>query len=467
LAESGERQSIDRDQLADWNDRLARSGLRVLAMAFGRGDEAVESIRGENPEGFLFLGMVGFSDPPRPEAVQAVDKCHQAGIRIIMVTGDHARTAASIAEQVHLDRKPAFSAPGNNRLAARDSAGEQESSVLEARSGQEIEGLSDEQLDRLLSETNVFARVEPDHKVRIVNRLKAKDWIIAVTGDGVNDAPALKNAHLGSAMGQAGTDVAKEASDMVITDDNFASVYAAVEEGRTAFRNIRMATFFLLSTGAADVLIILASLALRWPLPLLPAQILWCNVVTNGIADVALGFEKGEPGLYRRPPRPISEGILDANLIERLVLVGIWLTVGTLGVFYWVVQADGGVDLARVSALTTLVLFQKVHVFNCRSEGRSIFKTPLLGNKVLFAGVMVSLVLHIAALYIPWTQRLLAFEPLPWQVWLAAAGVASTAIVVNELHKWLRPKDYGEPADHEEPSHDLQSPADTASGNAS
>jgi Ca2+-transporting ATPase len=213
-----------------------------------------------------------------------------------------------------------------------------------------------------------------------------------------------------------------------------------VEEGRTAFRNIRMATFFLLSTGAADVLIILASLGLRWPLPLLPAQILWCNVVTNGIADVALGFEKGDKSLYSRPPRPPSEGVLDRNLIERLAIVAVWLTVGTLGIFYWVVQNGGSIGLARVSALTTLVLFQMVHVFNCRSEDVSIFRQNPFSNRVLFAGVTVSLLLHIAALYLPWTQQLLHFQPLPWQIWIAAIVVASTAIVVNELHKRFRPK---------------------------
>ncbi len=416
LDRDGQKQALRSEWVEEQNDRLAANGLRVLALAIGEGEDAAESIRGEAPEGMTLLGLVGLQDPPRPEAVEAVDNCHRAGIRVVMVTGDHASTATAIAKEVHLSDQP------------------------RAYTGREIEELSDQELDRALDQATVFARVKPDHKVRIVERLRASNQIVAVTGDGVNDAPALKSAHLGSAMGQSGTDVAKEASDMVITDDNFSSVYAAVEEGRTAFRNIRMATFFLLSTGAADVLIILSSLALRWPLPLLPAQILWCNVVTNGIADVALGFEKGNPSLYRRPPRPIDEGVLDRNLIERLALVAIWLTIGTLAVFYWVSQMGGSLDLARVSALTTLVLFQMFHVFNCRSEDVSIFKTNLFSNKVLFLGVTVSLLIHIAALHLPWTQTLLHFQPLPWQVWVAAIGVASTAIIVNELHKWLRPR---------------------------
>lgn len=436
LGADGETSELDQQWLEDWNERLAENGLRVLAMAIGHGNEAADSVHDEEPTGFTFVGMTGLRDPARPEVVDAVDKCHRAGIRVIMVTGDHKTTASAIAQQVHVDRFP-----GRKRQSSQ------------AHTGQEIADLSDNELDAILKKSNVFARVKPDHKVRIVNRLKAHDQIVAVTGDGVNDAPALKNAHLGCAMGQSGTDVAKDTSDMVITDDNFSSVYAAVEEGRTAFRNIRMATFFLLSTGAADVLIILTSLVLRWPLPLLPAQILWCNVVTNGIADVALGFEKGDESLYHRPPRPIDEGVLDRNLIERLALVAVWLTVGTLGIFYWVMVVDGGIELARTAALTTLVLFQTVHVFNCRSEDVSIFKINLFSNKVLWLAVLTTFI-HIAALYLPWTRALLDFQPLPWQVWVASIVVASTAIIVNELHKWLRPRKFA--SDTNQGEHDEQ-----------
>ncbi|MBK5931521.1 HAD-IC family P-type ATPase [Halochromatium salexigens] len=318
----------------------------------------------------------------------------------------------------------------------------------EVYTGSDIEDWSDEELDEALGRVNVFARVEPIQKTRLVERLKANNEIVAVTGDGVNDAPALKAAHIGAAMG-AGTDVAKEASDMVVTDNNFASVYHAVEEGRTAFRNVRMATFFLLSTGAAIVIMILTALGLNWPLPLLPAQILWLNVVTNGIADVALAFEPGEKALFRRPPRPPSEGVLDRILIERLVLVGLWLAAGSLGVFLWqwgfdvhsfAPGSEDNLTDARTAALTTMVLFQMVHVFNCRSEDVSLFRKSLFSNKVLFLGVLASLAVHVTAMYLPWTQQLLGLSGLDLNTWLWAGAVAATAIIVNELHKGLRPK---------------------------
>lgn len=300
--------------------------------------------------------------------------------------------------------------------------------------------LDDDELDAVIDDVNMYARVTPQQKLRLVDRLKGRGEVVAVTGDGVNDAPALEAAHLGAAMG-SGTDVAKEASDMVITDDDFSSVYAAVEEGRTAFRNIRMATFFLLSTGAADVLIILSALGLGWALPLLPAQLLWVNVVTNGIADVALVFEPGERALFRRPPRPPDEGVLDRTLIERLVLVGVWLAVGTLAVFSWQWGGQAGnLDAARTAAVTTLVLFQKVHVFNCRSEDTSLFARTLFTNKVLVLGVVSSLAVHVGAIYLPWTQQLLRFEPIGATTWIVATVVAATAIIVNELHKRVRPR---------------------------
>ncbi len=437
LDDRGGHVELRKDDARAIVDDMAASGLRTLAMAIGRGDDAARSIKAEEPRGFTLTGLCGLLDPPRDSAVTAVESCHNAGIRVIMVTGDHARTAAAIGHKVKVDRPVPFRDTEPARVEPREE-GSAATPLPETRTGREIAGLSDEDLDDTIERINVFARFKPEQKLRLVRRLKHNGEIVAVTGDGVNDAPALKEADLGAAMGRAGTDVAKEASDMVITDDNFASVYGAVEEGRTAFRNIRMATFFLLSTGAADVLIILVAMLSGWPIPLLPAQILWCNVVTNGIADVALGFEPGERSLFRRPPRPPGEGILNRPLLERLVVIGLWLTAGVLGVFYWLhFVRDTDIDQARVAALTTLVLFQKVHVFNCRSEHESIFRKSLLANKVLFVGVMASLAVHIAAMYIPWTQELISLEPLNWETWLVMIGIAATAIIPNELHKWL------------------------------
>lgn len=433
MDDQGNTSELNRDAISGRSDELAGKGLRVLAMAVGWGKQAADSIKSESPGGMTFVGMQGLMDPPRPEAVDAVDKCHDSGIRVVMVTGDHARTAAAIAAKVHLG-----GAAGHDDEHGSESRSTE--APPEVHSGQEIADLTDAQLDELLERADVYSRVKPAQKLRIVQRLKEHGHIVAVTGDGVNDAPALKSAHLGAAMGRTGTDVAKEASDMVITDDNFASVYSAVEEGRTAFRNIRMATFFLLSTGVAFVILIMGGFAVNWPLPLLPAQLLWTNVVTNSIADVALGFEPGETALYRQPPRSPSEGILNRVLLERLIFIGLWLSAGTAAVFYWFLSA-GDLYTARVAALTTLVLFQKFHVFNCRSEDVSIFKKSLFANKVLFIGVLTSMGVHIAALYIPWTQRLLSFKPLDWQTWLAIIPLAATVIIANELHKYFRPRE--------------------------
>jgi len=413
----GGTEQLSVEEVREQSESLAREGLRVLAMAMGRGEQAVDAATSDDPGGLTFIGMQGLLDPPRESAVHAVDQCHEAGIRVVMVTGDHAATAAAVGERVHL-----HSGDGH------------------ALRGQDLAELDDDQLDQVLDDTSVYARVTPQQKLRLVERLKARGEVVAVTGDGVNDAPALEAAHLGAAMG-SGTDVAKDSSDMVVTDDNFASIYAAVEEGRTAFRNIRMATFFLLSTGAAAVLTILSAFVLGWPLPLLPAQLLWINVVTNGIQDVALAFEPGEKSLHKRPPRPPEEGVLSRNLVERLVLIAIWLAVGTLGVFFWQWGGDeANLDVARTAAVTTMVLFQMVHVFNSRSEQASLFSKSLLTNKVLLLGTLGSLAIHVAAIYLPFTQELLRFTPISLQTWGVAALVASTAIIVNEAHKRLRPR---------------------------
>jgi cation-transporting ATPase F len=409
---------LDGQKVLDEAGAMAEEGLRVLAMAKGETTEAVELLEKGTPMGFTFIGLQGMMDPPREEAVKAVAACHQAGIRVIMVTGDNPTTAATIAHQVGIsEEKP------------------------EVLTGSEMEKIPDKKLEESIKTVPVFARVSPSQKLRLVKMLRKQGQIIAVTGDGVNDAPALKSAHIGVAMG-SGTDVAKEASEMVITDDSFATIYSAVEEGRTVFSNIRKATFFLISSGIGEVLSILGSLAMRLPLPLLPAQILWLNVVTNGVEDVALAFEPGEEEQYRRPQRDPKAGILSRLLIERSLIVGLVMAAGTLGIFMWERGGGATLEYARATALTTLVAFQIFHVFNSRSVQRSVFRKNPISNKFLFAGTIVSFCIHFGALYFGPTQALLRIEPLTVETWLRLVPIALSILVVVEIHKLFRHPSY-------------------------
>ncbi len=390
---------------------LAGRGLRVLATAHRPSD--ARAIDGTPlDEGFVLSGLLGMEDPVRPEAVQAIADVRAAGIRVLMITGDHVETARAVGAQLGLDSERALS-------------------------GHEIQSLSDEALDTALRDTQVFARVAPEHKLRIVQRLKARNEIVAVTGDGVNDAPALRAAHLGVAMGATGTDVAREASDMGLADDNFATIAAAVEEGRIVYMNVRKVTFFLLSTGIGGVIAILAALFLGWPLPFIAVQILWMNLVTNGLQDVALAFEPGEPNLLRQPPRPPREGILSKRLIVRLIGVAMVIAVGTLGMFWWSLESTGDLDRARTVALTQIVVFQFFHVFNCRSLDRSILSIPLFGNPFLFVSVVLAALAHLAVLNVPALElvfRTLTLSPNEWAMILA---VGTTIVLGGEVDKWL------------------------------
>jgi magnesium-transporting ATPase (P-type) len=322
------------------------------------------------------------------------------------------------------------------RTIARDLgiAGE-DSPVL---TGAELEKIDDEELRERAPETPVYARVAPEHKLRVVRVLQKEGDTVAVTGDGVNDAPALKAADIGVAMGKSGTDVAREASDMVLTDDNFVSIYSAVEEGRITFENIRKVTFFLISSGVAEVLAILAALTLGLPLPFLPAQILWLNLVTNGLQDVALAFEPGERDVLKRPPRAKDEGIISRLLWERTVLAGLVMAAGTLALFWWELDRTGSLERAQTVALTTMVLFQMFHVGNARSEFTSVFRINPFSNPFLLLAALAALVVHVAALYLPPTQFILRVEPIELEAWIRITLVASTIIAAMELHKYLR-----------------------------
>lgn len=392
---------------------MAGRGLRVLAMAYRPCD--TERLDPDALEGgFVFCGLQGMEDPVRPEAIGSVRAVQRAGIQVLMLTGDHVETAQTIGRQLGLGRK--------------------ETRAVE---GRELEGMPDEDLDRLLDAgVEIFARVAPEHKLRIVQRLRSRGEVVAVTGDGVNDAPALRAAHLGVAMGIAGTDVAREASDMVLSDDNFATIRAAVEEGRIVFSNVRKVTFFLLSTAVGEVITILAALAAGWPLPFVAAQILWINLVTNGIQDVALAMEPAEPGLMERTPRRPGEGILDRRLLERLGGVGLVLAAGTLGVFWWSLSATGNLETARTMAMTQMVVFQFFHVFNCRSLDRSLFRINPLSNRFLFVGIVAAGLAQIGVVYWGPLQNVFRTVSLTAGQWGIMVAVGATVILGGELDKW-------------------------------
>lgn len=397
-------------------ERMAAGGMRVLASAYRPLDVGVASVAtpGDHVDGLMFLSLYGLIDPPRDEAIAAVRGCQEAGIRVLMITGDHAATALAIAREVG--------------IAANGRA------VL----GSELDSLDDRQLGELVAESSVFARVSPQHKLVIVEALKRAGHTVAVTGDGVNDAPALRAADIGVAMGASGTEVAKEASDMIVTDDNFASIVAAVEEGRVAFDNVRKTTFYLVSTGAAEIVAVLASLLASFQAPFVAAQIIWLNLVTNGIQDVALAFEPGEKDTLRRPPRPRTEGVISALLWERTVLTGVVMAAGTLALFLHELHARDDLERARTVALTTMVLFQAFHVGNSRSEHLSAFAKSPFSNRLLFAGTSLAVALHVGAMHFGPAQYVLRIEPLDIATWLKTVGVAASVIVAVELHKLLR-----------------------------
>jgi magnesium-transporting ATPase (P-type) len=400
---------LDEGHLREVAAGLAEDGYRVLAMAIR--DTDITSFDGTDPgSDLVFAGFQAMEDPVRPEAIDAVDSAHSAGVRVLMITGDHATTARSIGARLHIGRD-------NPRVVE----------------GRELGEMDDAQLDEVVAEVDLYARVAPEHKMRIVDRLKARGEVVAVTGDGVNDAPALRSAHLGVAMGRTGTDVAREASDMVLVDDNFASITSAIEEGRVVFSNIRKVTYFLLSTGASIVLTILFALFVGWPLPYLAAQVLWINLVTNGLQDVALAFEPGEPGLLKERPRPSGEGVINRPVLLRIVVIGVFMTIGTLAVFYYSLPL--GEEVARTMAMTQMVFFQFFHVFNARSLHRSIFKVPLLSNRFLFGSMVLALIAHGLALYTPWLQTILRTTPLDLSQIGLLVLVGASIVVVSEIDK--------------------------------
>lgn len=421
----GERKPLsdfDRQQYLFRNQEMATRALRVLGFAYREFSDEVPLLRERDLElDLTFLGLGGMMDAPRPDAIEAIARCRQAGIKVVMITGDHKLTAMAVAREMGILEE------GHR-----------------AFTGEELEKLSDEDLVRDVDQIRVYARVSPEHKMRIVDAWKRAGHIVAMTGDGVNDAPALKRANLGIAMGITGTDVAKEAADMVLTDDNFASIVAAVEEGRGIYENIRKFVAFLLSANAGEVLIMfIATLALADPrfLPFFaPVQLLWINLVTDGLPALALGVDPYPTDIMQRSPRNPKEGVLSRDILFLIIVVGTILTIGTLGIFFWELN-DGADDVrARTVAFTTIVFFELFLVFAMRSPRQPIWEIGVFSNWKLIVAVTASMALQALVIYAPFLQSAFETEPLTAIDWVRMIVISLTAFVIVEVLKLVRRK---------------------------
>jgi len=408
-----------RETLLEQNLMMAGKALRVLAIGYKYTDNIPES--GSNVEESLtFLGMVGMIDPARPEARDAVSKCLTAGIRPVMITGDHKATARAIADDIGITQR-------GQRVIT----------------GAELQAMDDDRLFEIIPEVSVFARVSPEHKVRIVNALQRHGEVVAMTGDGVNDAPALKKADIGAAMGIVGTDVAKDAADVILTDDNFATIVASVEEGRRIYDNILKAIQFLLSTNVGEIILLFITSLLNLGIPLLPIHILWVNLVTDSLPALALSMDPAEKDIMNRKPRSTRTGIFTKGMIWRICYQG--LLFGLVSLFAYLIGfKDGGESTGQTMTFVTLITVQLLHVRNLHSNKTSFFRTPLKHNLYLLGAILISLVMMLTVVLIPQIREAFRFVPLDSVHWYIAVGLALIPMIVVELMKlfgWNASKD--------------------------
>lgn len=401
------------DMLRRAADAMAAQALRVLALA-----EAAADVSFQRFDAFAgqatFLGLIGQLDPPRDEAYEAVKQCRAAGIRPVMVTGDHKATGQAIGGMLGIV------APGD-----------------ESVDGSELDQLSDAELRSRLSRISVFARVHPAQKLRIVEAFQAEGRVVAMTGDGVNDAPALARADVGVAMGIAGSDVAKEAAKIIITDDNFATIVRAVAEGRLIYRNIKKLILYLFSTGASEILVLFTALLLGYPPPLAAVMILWVNLVTDGALSVTLIMEGPEGDEMRHPPTPATEPILTAPMLRRMIGMASAIAASTLGYFF--IRIDGGMTIeeVRTGTFNTLVVCQWFNALNCRSATQSVFSMNVLRNYWFLGGLLLANVLQVAVVFVPVMNEIFHTTPIPWTEAILIGAVASLVLWVEEIRKWF------------------------------
>ena len=405
----------DRAEVIFQEEQLAAQGLRVLAAAYRLWDQAPVMEADCVEQEMIFIGFAGMSDPPRPEAQSAVETCKQAGILPIMITGDHAATATNVGQRVG--------------ILSEDQ---------QVMTGQELATTSVEALEAVVDKVAVYARVSPKDKVNIVEAWQSRRQIVAMTGDGVNDAPALKKADIGVAMGITGTDVSKEAADMILLDDNFATIVAAVERGRVIYDNIRKFFRYMLSTNSGEILTMFGSILLNWPLPLVPAQILWINLVTDGLPALALSVEPPEPGAMKRPPRDPNESIFARGMARHILWVGVYMAICALGLFWYVNEVTGDLTAARTTCFVVLAFLQMAHVMAIRSGTEPLWRIGILSNPQLLGAVLLTLIFQFAVTYVSWLQGILHTTGLRLAHMALCLGLASTLFFAVEIEKAFR-----------------------------
>ncbi|MFH1613290.1 MAG: cation-translocating P-type ATPase, partial [bacterium] len=409
----------DKEKISLVNENLANDSLRMLSFGFRYLDKIPHNYKFEDIEkDLIFVGMLGMIDPPRKEVKNALALCKSAGIKSVMITGDHKNTAIAIAKELNMIGKDYI-----------------------AITGTELDEISDEELACKIDKIEIFTRVSAEHKLRIIKAWKKRNAIIAMTGDGVNDAPALKEADIGIAMGITGTDVTKEAADIVITDDNFASIVSAVEEGRNIYENIKKFIFYLLSCNIGELFLLFFSSILGWPIPLLPIQILWINLITDGLPALALGVEKAEPGLMFKSAEQFKKKFINKKIIIKISILGLMMSISALLIFGYILFIEKGTLIkARTMVFMVLSGSQLFHAFNCRSNTLSIFKLGFLTNKNLVYAVLGSALLQIGIVCFGFTKSIFKVESLNFIDWIFVIILSSISLWIVELSKMIKNK---------------------------